>query len=121
MRLLSFLINVPSKYYYYNGQQKYLFRKIFDGRVSAEILNNDFTIQQSFDLGQRILSEPFFKNYLDRLDENQTSVININALKQNYLEIKSEKTGLRKYVTAMKFLKNFSIVYIYNAYVKIQR
>lgn len=121
MRLLSFLINVPSKYYYFNGKQKYLFRKIFDGRISAEILNNDFTIQQSFDLGQRILSDPFFKNYLDRLDENHTSVININALKQNYLEIKSEKTGLRKYITTMKFLKNFSIVYIYNAYVKIQR
>jgi asparagine synthase (glutamine-hydrolysing) len=121
IRLLDFLINLPSKYYYFNGRQKYLFRKVFEDRIYAPILNNDFTIQQSFDLGHRILSDSFFNSYMDQIENDENKVIDIKSLKQDYLNIYSAKTGLKKYISAMKFLKNFSIVYIYNTYVEIQR
>jgi asparagine synthase (glutamine-hydrolysing) len=121
IRLLDFLINLPSKYYYFNGKQKYLFRKVFDGRMYAPILNNDFTIQQSFDLGHRILSDSFFNNYLDQIENDENEIIDIKSLKQDYLDISSAKTDFKKYISAMKFLKNFSIVYIYNTYGTIQR
>lgn len=121
IRLLDFLINLPSKYYYYNGRQKYLFRKVFEGRIHAPILNNDYTIQQSFDLGHRILSNSFFNSYMDNIENDENKVIDIKSLKQDYFDVFSAKTGLKKYISAMKFLKNFSIVYIYNTYVEIQR
>jgi hypothetical protein len=121
IRLLDFLIHLPSKYYYFNGRQKYLFRKVFEGKIYAPILNNDFTIQQSFDLGHRILADSFFNIYMDQIENDETKVIDIKSLKQDYLDIYSAKTGLKKYISAMKFLKNFSIVYIYNTYVEIQR
>ncbi len=121
IRLLGFLVNLPSKYYYFNGRQKYLFRKVFDGRIYAPILNNDFTIQQSFDLGHRILSDSFFNDYMEQIGNEENKIIDIKALKQDYLDLSSAKTDLKKYISAMKFLKNFSIVYIYNTYVEIQR
>ena len=58
---------------------------------------------------------------MDQIENDENKVIDIKSIKQDYLDIYSAKTGLKKYISAMKFLKNFSIVYIYNTYVEIQR
>ena len=119
MRLLSFLMNLPSKYYYFNGRQKYLFRKIFDGRIYAPILNNPYTIEQSFDLRHRILADSFFKDYMLELNKTKSlfPFIDVESLKNSFRTLENSSSEIICNKEAMKFMKNLSILYLYISYV----
>jgi asparagine synthase (glutamine-hydrolysing) len=116
IRLVDFLLNIPSKYYYFNGKQKYLFRKAFEGRLTEEILNNNYTIHQSFDLYKRMLEDPFFDNFtaIIEAEKANNNIFKAHIIIESYNSLKKAISISFKNWTAIKTLHDLSIVYLYN-------
>lgn len=116
-RLVDFLFKIPSSLYLHKGIQKYLFRKTFEGRIYSPILNNDFTIQQTFDLAYRLSSNSsFFRNYFANIKGTELWQREplVRSIENEYENIFLQRTTLMKYNAAANFLNKFSILYIYN-------
>lgn len=114
-KLVQFLFNVPESLYFFNGRQKYLFRKAFSNRIFNPILQNNFIILQSFDLPYRMKSTSFISNYIKnlKLELIENSKLSIDSIERDYIEIFAKPTGLQRYIASVKFLKKFSILYLY--------
>jgi asparagine synthase (glutamine-hydrolysing) len=116
IRLVDFLFNIPSKYFYFNGEQKYLFRKAFKGRIFEPLLSSNYTIHQSFDLFRRILKDPFFFNFIESLngDQKNHKIIDVQSIVDRYHALNTDISESNKYINAVKLLSDLSIVYLYN-------
>jgi hypothetical protein len=118
IRLVDFLFNIPSKYFYFEGEQKYLFRKAFKGRIFEPLLNNNYTIHQSFDLFRRILKDPFFFNFIESLKNNKKNYkfIDTQSIVDRYHALITDYSESNKYINAVKILSDLSIVYLYDKF-----
>lgn len=119
-QLTFFLLSIPELLFNKAGRQKYLFRKMMEGKIYKPILENPYTIEQSFDLRYRILSDSFFYDFIEMLekDVNIQSSVNVKALKSSYALLQSLESNVRANLEAIKFIKNISIVYLYVSYVR---
>ena len=119
-RLVNFLLKTPEIYFNKYGSSKYLFRLMMKDKLYEPLLNNNITIEQSFDLPHRILNDSFFNNFLSEVG-NQTNYLQVfkfNSLISDFEYLKSKNSDVSKYLVAIKFLKNISVLYLYDYYAK---
>jgi asparagine synthase (glutamine-hydrolysing) len=118
INLLNFVMSIPSYMFYQNGIQKYILKKSMDKRINNEILGNDYPIIQSFDIGRRIAKSSFIETYLEKIkSKNRLSeLFDINKLNSSFQQIKQCKDDSMQFHLSMIFLKELSIVYLYDKY-----
>jgi len=67
--MVEFLLRVPDDQFRHKGQSSWLFRRAFQNRLPAPVLNGERKGLQAADVGYRILRElPAFRAALDSLD-----------------------------------------------------
>ena len=119
-RMVNYLFSIPEMYYNKGGATKYLFKKMMESKIFKPILNNPYTIEQSFDLRHRILEDSFFKDYMLELDKTGSlfPFIDVKSLKNSFKTLENSSSEITCNKEAMKFMKNLSIVYLYVSYVR---
>jgi len=118
IRLVDFLFSIPEQYYNKDGSLKFLFRKMMENRIYEPLLENNNTIEQTFDLGYRILADPFFSLYIEKIEQDVSlnEIFKIGAIKDMFNQLKSCKSDFSSYQIGLKLLKDISIVYLYDNY-----
>jgi asparagine synthase (glutamine-hydrolysing) len=117
-RLVDFIFSLPSNFFYKNGCQKFLFRRMLNGRVDGSILNNDFIIHQSFDLPIKMLNDRFIIDFINSIinDSNMAEIFDIDSISKSYQMLKSIKSPHLRYRESVKLLNDLSIVYLYSKF-----
>jgi hypothetical protein len=123
LRLVNFIFSLPSRFFYNNGCQKALFRKMLKGRVDDLILNNDFTIHQTFDLPLRMMKDSFIIELKNSIMNNSAlaEVFDMESINTSFKVLDSGYSTGKKYVEAVKLLNDLSIVYLYDNFNGIKR
>ena len=89
-----------------------------DQRINNEILTTKYPIIQSFDIGKRIVKDKFIETYLEKVKSNShlNEIFDLNRLNSTFRQIKQCKDDSIQFKLSMFFLKELSIVYLYNKY-----
>jgi len=118
IKLLHYVMSIPSYMFNHNGIQKYILKKSMDQRINKEILSSKYPIIQSFDIGKRIVKDKFIETYLEKVKSSShlNEVFDINGLNSSFRQIKQCKDDSIQFQLSMIFLKELSIVYLYNKY-----
>lgn len=116
--LLQFIMSIPSYLFFNKGVQKYIIRKSMNKRLCSDILSNSYPVLQSYDIGKRIVKSSFIENYIKKISNNTLldSVFDIEKLKEKFLQIRQCKDDSLQFQISMIFLKELSIVYLYEKY-----
>jgi asparagine synthase (glutamine-hydrolysing) len=124
IRLTNFIFSLPSRFFFNNGCQKNLFRKILKGRVDDLILNNNYTIHQSYDLPNRMINDSFIFDLINTLNKNTalTEVFDMESINSSFQVLNSIKANNNyKYIEAVKLINDLSILYLYEYFYGIKR
>ncbi len=118
IKLLHYVMSIPSHMFNHNGIQKYILKKSMDQRINNEILTTKYPIIQSFDIGKRIVKDKFIETYLEKVKSNShlNEIFDLNRLNSTFRQIKQCKDDSIQFQLSMFFLKELSIVYLYNKY-----
>jgi asparagine synthase (glutamine-hydrolysing) len=118
IKLLHYVMSIPSHMFNHNGIQKYILKKSMDQRINNEILTTKYPIIQSFDIGKRIVKDKFIETYLEKVKSNShlNEIFDLNRLNSTFRQIKQCKDDSIQFQLSMIFLKELSIVYLYNKY-----
>jgi hypothetical protein len=111
-------MSIPSYLFFNNGIQKYILKKSMNERLVNDILNNHYPVLQSYDIGKRISESNFIQNYLTNISSDPLlhSVFEIEKLKEKFHLIRECKDDTMQFQISMIFLKELSIVYLYEKY-----
>jgi asparagine synthase (glutamine-hydrolysing) len=116
-RIIDFSFSIPESYYCKNGEGRYMARKLMEGLVSTEILQNKKAFLQSYDIFYRLSNDVVFQELIEEInaDLRVREFIDTNRIKSLFHEMKTVENNTRKIFLCTKLIKYIYIIQLFRS------